>query len=170
MEAVLSKKKTSILRIGGFALVAFFVFVLFKQLNDYTGYAADDYLYHFFFQGEMPSNHLRHIHNLLDLIQSIQNHTRLNNGRFVAHSMVQLFMQWPKSVYNVANSIVFILVGALINIHVFGSIRRLRVGYFALTFALMWIFLPDYGSSILWLSGGFNYLWVVLVYLIFLLP
>ena len=154
----------------GFGIIIFFVYTLFKQLNDYTGYSADDYLYHFFFQGEWPTQHLRGIHNPLDLIQSIQNHTRLNNGRFVAHTGVQLFMQFPKSVYNIANSVVYVLVGLLINIHVFGRLKKLRVSYLALTFALMWICLPDFGTSILWLSGGFNYLWVALIYLGFLLP
>lgn len=157
-------------RILGFSLIIFFVYILFKQLDDYTGYSADDYLYHFFFQGEWPTKHLRGIHNLLDLIQSIQIHTRINNGRFVAHTGVQLFMQFPKSVYNIANSIVYILVGLLINVHVFGKFKNFRVSYLALTFALMWVCLPDFGTSILWLSGGFNYLWVALVYLTFLLP
>ncbi|MGL0749170.1 DUF6056 family protein [Secundilactobacillus paracollinoides] len=110
------------------------------------------------------------MHNLWQLLHSIQIHTRINNGRFVAHTGVQLFMQLPKAAYNVANSIVFILVGLLIDIHVFGSFKKLRVSYFALTFALMWWCLPDYGTSILWLSGGFNYLWVALIYLSYLLP
>lgn len=160
----------SILTASGFAIIAFFVYLLFKQLNDFTGYAADDYLYHFFYRGEWPTRHLSGIHSLSQLVQSIQIHTRINNGRFVAHTGVQLFMQLPKSAYNVANSIVFVLVGLLIDIHVFGSLKKLRVSYFALTFALMWWCLPDYGTSILWLSGGFNYLWVVLVYLSYLLP
>lgn len=160
----------SILTVSGFAIIAFFVYLLFKQLNDFTGYAADDYLYHFFYRGEWPTRHLSGIHSLSQLVQSIQIHTRINNGRFVAHTGVQLFMQLPKSAYNVANSIVFVLVGLLIDIHVFGSLKKLRVSYFALTFALMWWCLPDYGTSILWLSGGFNYLWVVLVYLSYLLP
>ncbi|KRK33186.1 DUF3329 domain-containing protein [Loigolactobacillus bifermentans] len=164
------KKGYQTLRILGFVAVLGVVYLLFKQLNDYTGYSADDYLYHFFFTGEWPARHLRGIHNLFDLIQSIQNHTRINNGRFVAHTGVQLFMQWPKSVYNIANSIVFLLVGILINLHLFGRLSRLRVGYLMLTFMLMWVCLPDYGTSILWLSGGFNYLWVALIYLSFLLP
>ncbi|WP_010622515.1 DUF6056 family protein [Paucilactobacillus suebicus] len=160
----------TVIKVIGFAIIAFFAYILFKQLNDYTGYAADDYLYHFFFRGEWPTKNLSGIHNLGDLLQSIQIHTRINNGRFVAHTGVQLFMQFPKSVYNVANSIVFVMVAFLIDIHVFGSLKKLRVSYFALTFGLMWLCLPDYGTSILWLSGGFNYLWVVLIYLSYLLP
>lgn len=157
-------------RIIGFSLIITTVYLLIKQLNDYTGYSADDYLYHFFFLGEWPTAHVRHINNLWDLIQSIQIHTRINNGRFVAHTGVQLFMQFPKAAYNIANTIVYILVGVLINIHVFGKLRHLRVSYLALTFCLMWAVLPDMGTSILWLSGGFNYLWVALIYLTFLLP
>lgn len=166
----MQQKGRNVARIIGFSILIVFVYLLFKQLNDYTGYSADDYLYHFFFQGEWPTAHPRSIHNFLDLLESIQNHTRINNGRFVAHIGVQLFMQFPKAVYNIANSIVYILVAILIDIHVFGSLKRLRVSYLALTFALMWICLPDFGTSILWLSGGFNYLWVALIYLTFLLP
>lgn len=153
----------------GWLVVSVGVGALMWLLNHFAGYSGDDYLYHFFFQGEMPGAHLRGIHNPWDLFQSLQNHTRLFNGRFVAHAGVMTAMQFPKSVYNIANAVVFVVVGWLINVHVFGK-KRIRVSFLALTFVLMWFALPDYGTTILWLSGGFNYLWVAMVYLTFLLP
>lgn len=145
----------------GILAVSIGVLLLIKLLYDLSGYSGDDYLYHFFFKGELPYGHLSGINNLWDLIRSIQNHTRILNGRFVAHTGVMTAMQFPK--------VVFVLLGWLINVHVFGK-KRIRVAYLALTYALMWFALPDYGTTILWLSGAFNYLWVALIYLTFLLP
>lgn len=153
----------------GILAVSVGVFLLIKLLYDLSGYSGDDYLYHFFYQGELPHGKLRGINNLLDLIQSVQNHTRIFNGRFVAHTGVMLAMQFPKALFNAASSVVFVLLGWLINLHIFGR-KRIRVAYLALTYALMWFALPDSGTTILWLSGAFNYLWVALIYLTFLLP
>ncbi|WP_196246245.1 DUF6056 family protein [Lacticaseibacillus zhaodongensis] len=156
-------------RIAAIFVLSAGVFLLMKLLNDFTGYGADDYLYHFFYTGEWPAQHLRGIHNLLDLVQSVQNHTRIFNGRFVAHTGVMTAMQFSKSWFNFANSLVFVLVGWLINLHVFGK-KPVRVSFLALTYALLWVALPDHGTTMLWLSGSFNYLWMALVYLLFLLP
>lgn len=38
------------------------------------------------------------------------------NGRFIAQGLVQLFMQFPKEIFNIANTIAFIAVGLLINL------------------------------------------------------
>lgn len=157
------------LRLVGLLGISVVVGALMWLLNHFSGYSGDDYLYHFFYQGELPKPHLRQIHNAWDLIQSLQNHTRLFNGRFVAHAGVMIAMQLPKAVYNIANAVVFVLVGWLIDLHVFGK-TPIRVSFLGLTYALMWFALPDYGTTILWLSGGFNYLWMALVYLTFLLP
>ncbi|WP_407891224.1 DUF3329 domain-containing protein [Lacticaseibacillus sp. N501-2] len=153
----------------GIITVTIGVFLFIKLLYDLSGYSGDDYLYHFFYQGELPHGQLRGINNLWDLIRSVQNHTRIYNGRFVAHTGVMLAMQLPKAVFNAASAAVFVLLGWLIDLHVFGR-QRVRVAYLGLTYVLMWFALPDYGTTVLWLSGAFNYLWVALIYLTFLLP
>ena len=164
----MNRKINKILWPVAFCALCFGVFLLIKVLYDVSGYSGDDYLYHFFYEGELPI-HLRGIYNLVDLFVSLQNHTRLFNGRFVAHAGVMTAMQFPKSVFNVASAVVFVLVGLLIMLHVFGK-KRIRISYLALTYVLMWLVLPDYGTTVLWLSGAFNYLWMALVYLTFLLP
>lgn len=45
------------------------------------------------------------------------------NGRFIAQGLVQLFMQFPKEIFNIANTIAFIAVGLLINLLVRRRIR-----------------------------------------------
>lgn len=170
MRVAKTQNRRRLMMVGACLVVFGVVYFAIKQLNDLTGYAADDPLYRFFFTGEWPARHLRGIHNPLDLIQSLQNHTRINNGRFVAHGFVQLMMQWPKSVFNVVNSLVFLLVGVLVNWHADGRVGIPNPGRLVLTYTLMWWCLPDYGSAILWLSGGCNYLWTAAIYLVFLLP
>ena len=71
------------------------------------------------------------------------------NGRFIAQSLVQLFMQFPKEVFNVANTIVFIAVGLLINLLVHRRIRDVNPIYLLATYCAMFYFLPDFGRACL---------------------
>ena len=87
------------------------------------------------------------------------------NGRFIAQGLVQLFMQFPKEIFNIANTIAFIAVGLLINLLVRRRIRDVNPIYLLLTYCAMFYFLLDFGRAVLWLSGSFNYLWIPLIYL-----
>ncbi|QBO36095.1 hypothetical protein EQG49_06310 [Periweissella cryptocerci] len=166
----LSKKVTLPLRIfTGFILLVS-IYLLFKQLNDLVGYIADDYLSHFMYQGEWPTGTPAHINNWGDLNRSIIYYASHFNGQFVAQYFVQIFMQMPKAVFNVINSLMYLGLGLLINVHVFGRLKNLRVGYLFVTYAMLWFVLPDWGASILWLTGGINYLWMAVLYLLFILP
>ena len=137
----------------------------FYRLNQITGYTGDDFLYHFIYRGEWPTKHISAIHNVFEWILSTINQTQMWNGRFIAQSLVQLFMQFPKKVFNVANTIVFIAVGLLINLLVRRRIRDVNPIYLLATYCAMFYFLPDFGRAVLWLSGSFNYLWMPLIYL-----
>lgn len=137
----------------------------FYRLNQITGYTGDDFLYHFIYRGEWPTKHISAIHNIFEWIQSTINQTQMWNGRFIAQSLVQLFMQFPKFIFNIANTITFIAVGLLINLLVHRKIREINPIYLLATYCAMFYFLPDFGRAVLWLSGSFNYLWMALIYL-----
>lgn len=137
----------------------------FYRLNQITGYTGDDFLYHFIYQGEWPTKHISTIHNIFEWIQSTINQTKMWNGRFIAQSLVQLFMQFPKEIFNIANTVVFIGIGLLINLLVRHRIRDVNPIYLLATYCAMFYFLPDFGRAVLWLSGSFNYLWMPLIYL-----
>lgn len=137
----------------------------FYRLNQITGYTGDDFLYHFIYNGEWPTKHISAIHNVIDWIHSTINQTQMWNGRFVAQSLVQLFMQFPKEVFNIANTIAFLLVGLLINLIARRRFREINPVYLLGTYCAMFFFLPDFGRAVLWLSGSFNYLWMPLFYL-----
>lgn len=139
--------------------------LFFYRLNRITGYTGDDYLYHFVYDGEWPTRHLHAIHNIADWIQSTINQTQLWNGRFVAQSLVQLFMQFPKTIFNIANTFIFILVGLIINLIIRKKFSAIRPLALLVTYCALFYFLPDFGRAVLWLSGSFNYLWMAVIYL-----
>lgn len=82
-------------------------------------------------------------------------------------------MNIPKVFFNIANSIAYIIYSILIfkiakgneKLSNFNSILL----YAAIQFAV-WFFIKDYSSCILWLSGACNYLWGMVIILLFLLP
>lgn len=150
---------TSIIVIG-------IVGIFFYHLNVITGYTGDDFLYHFIYQGAWPTAKSQSIDNIFEFAQSIYNHTMLWNGRFVAHSLVMLLMQVPKVFFNIANTVVFLLIGVVIQRH----LKINNTFYLIITYMLMFLCLPDFGRAVLWLSGSCNYLWMGLLYLIYLLP
>ncbi|MGZ1041804.1 DUF6056 family protein, partial [Streptococcus thermophilus] len=89
------------------------------------------------------------------------------NGRFTGHSIVQIFMQYNKEVFNVFNSSVFLSLGILIDSLSFeiasNKHRKHQVLYLAIIFLILWWFLPEIGKTVLWISGSGNYLWTAVL-------
>ncbi|MDK8541705.1 MAG: DUF6056 family protein, partial [Enterococcus faecalis] len=77
-------------------------------LNQKTGYTSDDYSYHFFYESYLPSKYPKEINNFWDIIHSQYNHYHSWNGRYVAHTIVQFFMQYDKLLFNILNSLAFV--------------------------------------------------------------
>ena len=71
-------------------------------------------------------------------------------------------MQIPKGLFNIINSLIYVLIGLLINVLVSGKKAFLKPSHLSLTFLLMWFFLPGMGSTVLWVSGATNYLLITL--------
>ena len=74
-----------------------------------------------------PSANEQPVRSLFDLITSQMNHWKVWNGRFTGHSIVQIFMQYNKEVFNVFNSSVFLSLGILIDSLSFDSCPRLTM-------------------------------------------
>ncbi len=137
-------------------------------LNSLTLYTSDDFIYHFFYRGDLPpSGDLRLIKSIPDLVDSQINHWQTWNGRFVAHTLVQIFMQFDKSIFNFLNSLAFVGLGLLIA-HFSNKITRsskLNPLILISSYLLLWWTLPEFGKTVLWLSGSANYLWTSIFYL-----
>lgn len=144
------------------ALALLFIFML--ALNFLTPYQADDFAYHFSFDtGER-------IESISDIFPSLAAHTQTMNGRLIAHFFVHLFELLPKAVFNVINSAVSSVLLLLICHFVSCDLPRSRPLILLLSFFAVWVFTPAFGEVMLWLDGSINYLWAIVLNLVFLLP
>ncbi len=88
-------------------LSAIFALLIF-HLNRLTLFTSDDYTYHFVYQGYLPTAHPKRINGLFSIVKSQINHWQLWNGRFVAHSIVQFFLQFKKVYFDVFNTLAYL--------------------------------------------------------------
>lgn len=151
-------------------LIILGAFASFFYLNQITGYTGDDYLYHFLYLGEWPSSTTSGIHNPMDLFISINNHTNLWNGRLVGIFFEQVFMQIPKTAFDLLNSLAYVALGIVLNCYSNKRLSDFSWVRLLMIYGAMFLFLPDFGAALLWVSGASNYLWPTLLYLSFLLP
>ena len=149
-----------------FYFLIFFLLMLF--LNHLTLYTSDDFAYRFVYEGYLPTDHTVKTTSFLSIIQSQINHWKLWNGRFVAHTLVQLFMQHKKIYFDILNSGAFCFLIYLI-IRLAKTSEKLVSLTLISLFLYLWWMLPEMGKSVFWLSGSGNYLWTSLIYLSFIL-
>ncbi|MQS76925.1 hypothetical protein FHL06_11290 [Lactobacillus halodurans] len=139
------------------------------MLNLKTLYTADDYIYRFVYHTPSVQPHMQKITTAL-IPYSMWNHYLNWNGRFVAHTVVQFFMQFNSKIpFDIFNSLIFVFLMMLINklsIKLSGKKNKLFIVPFI--FLFLWFFLPSFGQSVLWVSGAGNYLWMSIIYLGFI--
>lgn len=148
-------KKKMICVVG---LVAFIL-----MLNFLTPFVADDFQYMYSFADG------QRIHNFFQIFPSLMNHYFNEIGRIVPHFFVQFFLILPKWVFNLANTICFLLLVWLFQTILFPKCRFSAIMWF-LTPVLLWQFVPCFGQIFLWEDGSMNYLWSYLFGALFLLP
>ena len=143
------------------ALALYFLF--FLGLNVLTPLASDDYRYAFSFAtGER-------ITSFWQIFPSLYEHYFVMHGRTAVHFFTQLMMLLGKPVFNVLNAAVSTLL--LLGLY------RLAVGrgeknptvLLGLS-ALLFLFMPAFGQTMLWLDGACNYLWGVTIIVWVLMP
>ena len=116
-------KKESVRKLEIFLIIAF-VFCTIFVLNYYTQYTSDDYRYHYFFDSCMPSDTTRLLNGIFDIPASMFNHYNIWGGRIFAHSIVQFFMLFDKNVFNIFNSLIYLLMGIVIYKHIFPVCKK----------------------------------------------
>lgn len=84
------------------------------------------------------------------------------NGRSVLQILMTICCLIPKSIFNLLNSIVFVLL----SLFVYWNINH-RKNYDCFLYVLIqlciWTFCVDFSQTILWLSGACNYLWGITI-------
>lgn len=142
-------------------LAAMFLFMLL--LNFLTPYVADDFVYRISFYDK------HFIETFSDVVHSMYVHCFTMNGRVISHGMEQIFMLMPKAVFNICNAAVYVcLMVLLYRIANQGRTRNpLLLAVIAMAF---WYFTPAFGQVALWQVGSLNYLWGLILGILFLLP
>jgi len=148
------------------------IFLIMFLLNWKTLYVADDYVYRFVYQSPSPTAipHQQRITTWL-IPESMWNHYQLWNGRILAHSIVQFFMQFNSKIpFDISSSLIYVLLLVFMDkIAVNLSGKQHNAFILPLIFGFTWFFIPYFGQTVLWLSGSGNYLWMSVIYLGFII-
>lgn len=172
-KALSSRQRLNIVII---AVVSAVLFGVMLFLNHCTPYLNDDYIYFNIFSENGIGDFIllsikdQKVSNISDIVESMKAHYNVMNGRIVIHSIVQLMLLLPKSIFNVLNSAAYVALMLLIYKHCKGTEKDERAILFVLICLAAWTFLPDFGKTALWLTGSINYLWSSVFRLAVLLP
>ncbi len=139
------------------------VFAVMLAFNCMTPYLADDYGYRYSFADATP------IVSIKQIPLSMYHHSTYMNGRVISHGFEQLFMLMPKIVFNVVNSLVFVLCAYIVYRMIMPKGGHNLCLQVALVIAL-WLFTPAFGQVYLWQVGAVNYLWAMFFAMVFLYP
>ncbi len=147
----------------GVLILAGLVFLFMLLLNFLTPYVADDYVYRWSFYDRS------HVTTLEGVLRSMYVHSYAMNGRVVSHFFGQLFMIWPKAVFNFVNAGMFTLLWYLLwRISSVGAKRNIFMA--AGIFMALWYWMPVFGQVALWQLGSVNYLWGLAFGMLFVCP
>ena len=135
-----------------FALLALIGGVMFL-LNSHTPLMMDDYDYSFSWAtGERLSG-------LGDVIASQAAHYRIWGGRSVVHTAAQLFLMGDKAAFDIANTLMYLLLLLEVCAIARPKARRFSWTLLLAAHAALFALVPFFGTVFLWLTGSCNYLW-----------
>ena len=117
----------------------------------------------------MPNDGVQRLSSFSDIIKSMYNHYFMWGGRITAHTLVQFFLMFDKQFFNIINSIAFVGLAVLVYLHSNVS-KKINIPLLIGIIFSLWFFIPQFGLTVLWVSGAGNYLWCTIIILLFLLP
>ncbi len=97
-------------------------------------------------------------HSLFDLFRAEYENYMTWNGRTVVQMIMRCFLIMPKGVFNVCNSICFVVLMLLIYWNIEGR-KQYDVAAYVLINLMVWQFGVSFDQTVLWESGACNYLW-----------
>ena len=132
-----------------FRLMVLAAFVLIFIFNVLTPMMTDDLFY---------SRTVSEASSIGDLFAQEYTQYMTWTGRSVCHMILRLFLLTDKMVFNVANSVVFVLLTLLIYWNVERR-RKYDTPVYLLINLLLWMFGVVFRQTVLWETGACNYLW-----------
>ena len=144
-----------------FYFIVIFIFVL--VFNFLTPYIQDDFLLKYIF------NTSKKIESIFDVFISLKLYYFTWGGRVFAHFFAYLFLMFPKWIFNLVNSVVYVLNIYLIYLISKGDRKdNYSYSYLLLIHMIVFVFFPVFGQVFLWLDGSCNYSFTLLMQLFFI--
>lgn len=97
-------------------------------------------------------------HSVADIVKVEYKNYMTWNGRTVVQIIMQCFRLGPKWLFNLCNSICFVVLMLLMYWNIKGR-KAYDFAAYILINLLVWQFGVSFGETVLWLSGACNYLW-----------
>ena len=133
------------------------------MLNKHTTMIVDDYGYSFSWVTG------KRIESVQDIILSQYKHYFTWGGRSVVHFLAQYFLMFNKSVFDIANTLAYLVLMIVTYFHAVGK-AKLYPSLFVIINFCFFAFMPAFGQVFLWIVGACNYLWGPLLTFTYLLP
>ena len=136
------------------------VFLLVLLLSYMCPLITDDLHFKFIWNGfdAVPGQETR-VSSLGDTIESAKNYYQFSGGRVICHFIVFTLVNLNRWVFAVLNSMVFVASGWLIYAHLGREYTGQSKWMLPLIYLSVFLLLPVWGDSVLWISGSVNYLW-----------
>lgn len=142
-------------------------FVGMLALNFLTPMESDDYSYLYSFENAAECERIT---NVPQLLRSGAAHYQWMNGRIVSNILfTPLLLFLGINVFRVCNSVMAIAL-VLGMYHLAGSTRKYDWKLLATLYSAVFLFVPVFGATMLWITGACNYLWTTTLMLYTLLP
>ena len=137
------------------------IFLVILAFNVLSPIVSDDYAFCFGIDD-------KRISSFSSIFEALKQHRQNTNGRVFAHFFVYLFLWLPRSVFAVVNT-AFCLLCIWFLYCFFRSEETARNRLLLATaLCMLWYFLPGLGHVLFWLTGSCNYLWGMVLFLLFL--
>lgn len=131
-----------------FSLIAISFFAILIY-NVFTPAMTDDLIY---------KKTVQEANSFLDLIRQEQTQYMTWTGRSVNHMILRCFLSGSKWIFNICNSIAFILITLFMYYNVEGK-KKYDVFAYLLIQLFIWNFAVSFEQTVLWETGACNYLW-----------
>ncbi len=149
-----TKKKEIIIYI----LINVLIFGIMLAINSVYPYSWDD-------KG-IPEGFAADNWNLLDIISyTYHKYYLLWSGKLIPLSLALLFTVLDKTVYNIINSLMYVLFAN--TIYWFFWKKRFDPWMLVTIYASLWIFIPWFGTMAFWVDGTVEYLWMLIPVILF---
>ena len=157
--------------------ILFFIFLIMFGLNYLMPLCyGDDYVYAFIWSGQsmyipLPET-VERISGFYDILVSQWRHYLTWGGRTPAHLLVQFFVWQNKFIFDVLNSLAFVLL--ILEIYWISNegevaFKNTNIPVLCVIFFSVWTFTVNFAGVFLWISGACNYLWMLAILLSFLI-